>query len=98
MSEPRKSITDIIVKTTGNRGKKSLKIELYPAGYFREHFDIWDRSNWHPKPSLQTVARQRYWKERFRIRVGGKWYGDKAKYQTYSIEEIFSKVVRRAIQ
>lgn len=87
MSEYRTPAEIWIKRLPEKDGKKpgvfcSLKIELFPAHYWAEH---WEPGSdlFSPKPPLQSEARKQYWTSRYRIRVNGKWVGDKAKYVTF---------------
>jgi hypothetical protein len=75
--------------------QKSVRIELYPAYLFREKFDIYDRSRWSPKPSFQSVARERYFNTRYRVKLDGKWFGEKAKYTMFDLDQVYQKVVKK---
>lgn len=89
-------IEDWIIKIPSNEGAKSLKIELYKAGHFREHFDLYDREKWFPKPPFRSNARRTFWQQRYRVKVNGFWYGAEAKYRTYTKHEIFKEIVMKA--
>ena len=78
--------------------QKLVKIELYPAGFFREKFSIYDRERWFPKPSFQSVARDRYFKTRYRVKVDGKWFGEKAKYTMYDMDEVYHKIIKKIVR
>ena len=63
-------------------GLIAIKIELFPAYFWAEHWEP-ASSLFSPKLPLQSEARRDYWTSRYRIRVNGKWVGDRAKYVTF---------------
>jgi hypothetical protein len=44
---------------------------------------------------LHGERRKEYWLTRFRVRVNGKWMGDRAKYVTFTKEQILEKYFLR---
>lgn len=98
MSEIRRPAEIWMRRLPGNDGKKAgenctLKIELFPAHYWREH---WEPASvlWSPKLPLKSESRREYWTSRYRIRVNGVWVGTRAKYVTYSKEQIRERYFR----
>jgi len=98
MSERRPSSEIWIKRLPQNEGKKAgdfctLKIELFPARFWALK---WEPSStlFYPKPSIQSEKRSEYWLTRFRVRVNGKWLGDRAKYVTYTKEQILERYFR----
>ncbi len=79
-----------------NRGKKNakkcrLRIELFPAQLWREHWQPLTKL-FFPRVPLQTVNRLQYWKkERYRLRINGRWMQEKAKYQFFTKEQIVNR-------
>jgi len=94
MSEFRKPVEIWVRRLPENEGKKSdrfcIKIEIFPAHYWARH---WEPGSdlFYPKMPLQSEARKAAWEARFRIRVNGRWIGDQAKYETYTIQQIFER-------
>jgi len=93
MSETRTPEIIWEVSLPGCKGKKQLKIELFPASLWREYaMRIKDRKRFSPKiPSLPDAMNE-YYATRYRIRVNGRFVlGPKKTFLTFSKEEIFQK-------
>jgi len=98
MSEHRQPTEIWIKRLPQNEGKKaldscSLKIEIFPAHYWAMKWEPCS-SLWFPKPPLNILARKEYWETRLRVRVNGKWLGTRAKYVTFTKEQIRERYFR----
>lgn len=83
MSELR--IPDAVWKFALPQGKKSLRFELFSARQWRPSWSPYKKSM-HPTPPLQDAA---YWRERYRLRIDGRWYGtSEKKYHFFTMEEV----------
>lgn len=92
MSELRKPLEIWTRRLPESYGKKegdfcTVRIEIFPAHYWGRHWEPGSEL-FSPKLPLQGKARKDYWETRFRIRVNGKWSGTRAKYVTYTKEQI----------
>lgn len=92
MSEYRQPAEIWTRRLPQNEGKKtsekcSQKIELFPAHYWAENWEP-GSTLFSPKLPLQSMARKIFWETHYRIRVNGVWIGKKAKYVTYTKEQI----------
>jgi hypothetical protein len=84
MSEERCPCNTILLK---NQGKKSIKIELFPASLWRSNWRPGKR-NIHPTPKARDA--KEWFAERYRIRLGGKWFQAERvtkKYSFFTIDE-----------
>ena len=54
-------------------GKKSLKIEQLHARYWREHLHAFT-TMFYPSLPFRIDERNRYFAERFRLRINGRWH------------------------
>jgi hypothetical protein len=98
MSEHRQPVEVWIRRLPEKEGKKSpdsctLKIELFPARYWALKWEPCS-SLFSPKPSLNSLTRKEYWLSRYRVRVNGKWLGGRAKYVTYTKEQVLELYFR----
>ncbi len=79
-----------------NKGKKvakncRLRIELFPASLWRWNWHLLSRL-FYPKVPNSLSARKEYWgKERYRLRINGRWVQEKAKYQFFTKEQIVNR-------
>jgi hypothetical protein len=95
MSERRQSIEIWTLRLPQNRGKKpgvfsTTKIELFPSHYWAEHWEPGSKL-FSPRLPLRSISRKEYWETRYRVRVDGRWLGTKAKYVTYTRDEVIEK-------
>jgi len=96
MSEKRQRIETWRKFLPGNQGKKVAEIELFPARLWAGKWEPGSRS-FYPLPSFQSMKRREYWLTRYRLKVGGCWYGSRATYCMYTLQEtiqIFLKLGR----
>lgn len=56
-------------RIASDKGKKTLKIELFLAEQWRRNWSPYRQTMW-PKPPLRD---RQYWQQYYRVRVGGKW-------------------------
>ncbi len=79
-----------------NKGKKvakncRLRIELFPASLWRWNWHLLSRL-FYPKVPNSLSTRKEYWqKERYRLRINGRWVQEKAKYQFFTKEQIVNR-------
>ena len=87
MSEIRQPIAALLLK---KQGKKTVKIERFPAMLWRRNWQHGKR-NVSPQPILDPL----WWQQRSRVRVDGKWYRTtRKKYNFFTLDE-FSAVLQR---
>lgn len=72
---------------------RTQKVELFPAFFWAEHWEPGSEL-FAPRLPLQTRARKEYWLSRYRIRVNGRWVGTRAKYVTFTRDEILGRYFR----
>lgn len=94
MSEERTPVMVITVKVPKSHGNKTLKIELFAASDFQNQWNPYQGWKFHPTVPGMRSPRDVYFMERFRLRINGKWFSKKAKYQTFTKQEIFDNVAR----
>lgn len=91
MSETRTPDEIFLHRLPENNGKKSgkncIKYELFQAKQWALDWCPCDRK-FFPRPSLESIARKKYWEQMYRLRINGKWHGQEAKYRFYTREEI----------
>lgn len=95
MSEVRRPVEIIKRFLPVNDGKKAgvfciVKVEIFPASCWRDRWEPCSKL-FYPKVPLKTSSRKDYWETRYRVRVNGKWRSEKAKYETYTREEIIEE-------
>lgn len=97
MSDFRQPVETWVRRLPQNEGKKTpknctVKIEIFPAHYWAFNWQPGSQL-FYPKVPLQSEAKKRYWETRYRVRVNGAWDNGraKAKFVTYSREELFEK-------
>lgn len=87
MSEHRPPIRISLHRLPEIQGKKSIKIEYFPARFWREHVHLHTRL-FAPRLPFRNDDRNQYFAERFRIRVNGSWYCEGGKYTMLTQAEI----------
>jgi len=84
MSEERQKQTTILLRF---QGKKTVKIEMFPAGQWRRLFRYGQRERW----SEGTTLDRRWWQGRYRLRVDGRWISrDGRKYGFFLPGEVWA--------
>ncbi len=79
-----------------NKGKKvaknsRLRIELFPAKLWKEHWRPLTQL-FYPRVPLNTIERKNYWeRDLYRLRVNGCWIQEKAKFHFYTKKQIVDK-------
>jgi hypothetical protein len=84
MSELR--IPDIVWRwgNAATEGKKPLRIELFRAEQWQPNWTPY-RKTMHPHPPLLN---REYWQKYFRLRVDGRWHGQRGyKYSFFTLEQ-----------
>jgi len=69
------------------RGSFSMKVEVFYAYHWAGSWNP-PSSLFYPRPPLRTEDRQRYWENMYRLRIDGKWFGIKAKFNMFTRIEI----------
>ncbi|MBV5330387.1 MAG: hypothetical protein JZU65_22605 [Chlorobium sp.] len=88
---PDEIIIRKLPKNDGKRlGKNCIKIETFKSTQFSHRYSPLRNSRFSPKPPLHSEARRRFWDERCRVRVDGKWIGD-VKYTLFYRSEIIER-------
>jgi hypothetical protein len=88
MSEARPPYRISLHRLPEIMGKKSLKIEQFHARFWREHSNA-HTALFRPRIPLRIEERNRYFAERFRLRIDGRWHmEDGIKYTLFTQGEV----------
>ncbi len=91
MSDYRHKTATLKLVTSENKGKKTVKIELFSAVRWRQKHRPWKKVMF-PRPPLNNDIK--WWQLRYRLRVNGKWHGKRANYVFYTRDQVCALTAR----
>jgi hypothetical protein len=92
MSEHRKPISSLTISFATNKGKKTTRIDIFPAYLFAGKWSPYT-NKFHPKLPLHSKKRSEKWKSLYRVRINGQWFSTRAKYTLLTKQQILGKWV-----
>ena len=87
MSEHRPATRVSLHRLPEIQGKKSIKIEYFPAKFWREYCRLYTEQ-FAPRLPFRNDERNLYFQERYRIRVNGTWFRGDARYTMLTKDEV----------